>query len=151
MSLNADLSRATALCESLAEKDFGPTGRRVYLVPFSRVAHLSDKLSGGCVFGWTGDFVDILLQHWLESQGQWKGRGFCAVLRDDLLPRVKTLEDREVERIAKSAANYQPDAGAAASVVGEPSTKRAKLVTLSNVIPQPVRWLWRPRFALGKL
>jgi putative DNA primase/helicase len=33
----------------------------------------------------------------------------------------------------------------------KPTTAGASIITLANVQPQPIQWLWRPHFALGKL
>jgi hypothetical protein len=59
------------------------------------------------------------------------------------------LDPQEVARIAQSAAKYAPDEAASAAIDGR--TKHARYHAMSEFTPKPVRWLWRPRFALGKL
>ena len=94
------LDRAATLCEAIATLDFGPAGSACYVVPFSRVRHLSERLACGACFAWTSITLDLTLQPWLESVGEWRGRGFATIVRDDVLRTAADILDVVLHELA---------------------------------------------------
>lgn len=64
----------------------------------------------------------------------------AALAEDNARRCVPPLSAEEVETIASGIARYAPDADGA-----------LELVTLADVVPVPVSWLWWPRIPLGKI
>jgi hypothetical protein len=99
MNVAHAIDRATRLARDVAALDFDD--RPIYLLAYSEVKEFAAGLSGGnACLGWTFCTMDLTLRPWLSSQGRWQGRGWAAVLRDDVLRCEADLIDVALHELA---------------------------------------------------
>lgn len=70
----------------------------LYLVDYADVASVDPRLSGGLCGAWTSPVLDVMLRDYLESRGEWVGRGFATILHrdkcyDDTLAIAKVIHE----------------------------------------------------------
>jgi hypothetical protein len=75
---------ASELCRLCAPEDL--LDLAAYVVPFSEARRFDERLRLGRSSGWYLTGLDMMLRPWLRDRGEWRGRGFCCIWRDDEWP-----------------------------------------------------------------